>query len=346
MDVAQPATYDAILVLSFGGPEGPEDVVPFLENVTRGRGIPPERLVEVGAHYSLFGGVSPINAANRALIAALEAELSAHGPALPVYWGNRNWHPLLPDTLRQMRDDGVRHAACFVTSAFSSYSSCRQYRDDIVAARERVGEGAPIVDKLRPFFDHPGFIGPMVANVTAALDGLEPALRAGAHLAFTAHSIPSAQAATCDYEIQLREASRLVADAVGGDRPWEVVYQSRSGAPGQPWLEPDIGDHLETLHSAGVDAVVMVPIGFVSDHVEVIYDLDIQASARARALGLTVARAATVGTAPQFVAMIPELIAERSEGAPQRRLGTLAPRPLSCAPGCCPAPARRPPPPT
>ncbi|GAC1543328.1 MAG: ferrochelatase [Acidimicrobiales bacterium] len=341
MDVTPPAAYDAILVLSFGGPEGPEDVVPFLENVTRGRGIPPERLVEVGAHYSLFGGVSPINAANRALIAALETELAARGPHLPVYWGNRNWHPLLADTLRQMRDDGVRHAACFVTSAFSSYSSCRQYRDDIVAARDEVGDGAPIVDKLRPFFDHPGFITPMTANVTAALETLEPALRAGAHLAFTAHSIPSAQAATCDYEIQLREASRLVADAVGGDRSWEVVYQSRSGPPGQPWLEPDIGDHLETLHAGGVAAVVMVPIGFVSDHVEVIYDLDIQASARARALGLTVTRAATVGTAAPFVAMIPELIAERSEGAPQRRLGALAPRPLSCVPGCCPPPARR-----
>lgn len=329
--------YDAILVLSFGGPEGPEDVVPFLEQVTRGRNIPRERLVEVGAHYDLFGGVSPINAANRALIAALEAELSTAGPDLPVYWGNRNWHPFLADTLRRMAGDGVRRAVCFVTSAYSSYSSCRQYLDDIETARAEVGERAPVVDKLRPFFDHPGFIEPMTENVTVALAGLPAPLRTGAPLVFSAHSIPSVQAALCDYEAQLREASRLVAARVGPGHPWAVVYQSRSGPPSQPWLEPDVRDHLSALAADGARAAVLVPIGFVTDHVEVIYDLDIQAAATAADLGIEVVRAATVGTAPAFVAMIRELIAERTEDGPRRALSTLPPRPLSCATGCCPA---------
>ncbi|GAC1321558.1 MAG: ferrochelatase [Acidimicrobiales bacterium] len=334
--------YDAVLVLSFGGPDGPDDVIPFLENVTRGRGIPRERLAEVGAHYELFGGVSPINAANRALIDALQAELREAGPDLPVYWGNRNWHPFLADTLEAMAADGVRRAVCFVTSAFSSYSACRQYLDDIEAARATVGPGAPEIDKLRPFFDHPGFIGPMVKNVTAALAALPSPVVAGAPLVFTAHSRPAAQAARCDYEAQLGEAARLVAEAVGGDHPWALVFQSRSGPPGQPWLGPDVGDHLAMLAAAGDKAAVIVPVGFVADHVEVIYDLDIQAAARADELGLTITRAATVGTAPPFVAMIRELIAERTDGAPRRALSPLPPRPLSCAEGCCPAPPPRP----
>lgn len=329
--------YDALLVLSFGGPERPEDVVPFLEQVTRGRNIPRERLVEVGAHYDLFGGVSPINAANRALIAALEEELRTAGPDLPVYWGNRNWHPFLVDTLRRMAGDGVRRAVCFVTSAYSSHSSCRQYLDDIETARAEVGERAPVVDKLRPFFDHPGFIEPMTENVTVALAALPAPLRTGAPLVFSAHSIPSAQAALCDYEAQLREASRLVAARAGQGHPWALVYQSRSGPPSQPWLEPDVRDHLGALAADGARAAVLVPIGFVTDHVEVIYDLDIQAAATASSLGMEVVRAATVGTAPAFVTMIRELIAERTEDAPRRALGTLPPRPLSCAPGCCPA---------
>lgn len=332
-------TYDAVLVLSFGGPDGPDDVVPFLENVTRGRGIPRERLVEVGAHYDLFGGVSPINAANRTLIAALESELHANGPDLPVYWGNRNWHPLLADTLTRMADDGIQRAVCFVTSAFSSNSSCRQYLDDIERARATVGARAPVVDKLRPFFDHPGFLEPMAANVTAALATIPPGKRDGAALAFTAHSIPSAQAALCDYEAQLREASRIVASRVGA-HPWALVYQSRSGAPGQPWLEPDINDHLRTLATAGTESVVIVPIGFIADHVEVVYDLDMQAAATAASLGLTVARAATVGTAAPFVAMIRELIRERTDGVAPRSLSAIGPRPMDCAAGCCPAPSR------
>jgi len=330
--------YGAVLILSFGGPDGPADVVPFLQNVTRGRGIPPERLTEVGAHYDLFGGVSPINDANRALIAALEAELGEHGPDLPVYWGNRNWHPLLADTVRDMAADGITRAVCFVTSAYSSYSSCRQYLDDIDRARADVGTRAPEIDKLRPFFDHPGFIEPMAANVTAALTELDPAFRGAAHMVFTAHSIPLAQAERCDYAVQLHEAARLVATRASPELPWSVAYQSRSGPPTQPWLGPDIGDHLETLAADGVRAVIVVPIGFVVDHVEVIYDLDIVARARAESLELTMIRAATVGTAPAFVTMIRHLIAERTESAPRLGLGSLPPRPLDCAPGCCPQP--------
>jgi protoporphyrin/coproporphyrin ferrochelatase len=302
--------YDAVLVLSFGGPEGPDDVLPFLENVTRGRGVPAGRLATVAAHYERFGGVSPINAANRALIAALRAELAARGPDLPVYWGNRNWHPLLADAVARMADDGVRRAACFVTSAYGGYSSCLQYVEDIERARSAVGERAPRIEKLPLFFDHPGFVGPFVESTTAALGRLAPEVRAGAHVAFTAHSVPRAQPGADDYAAQVGAASGLVAGCLDGDHPWAVAWQSRSGAPGQPWLEPDIVDHLTALAQAGAPAAVIVPIGFVADHLEVVYDLDVQAMAAAAALGLPVARAATPGTAPAFVSMIRQLVVE------------------------------------
>jgi ferrochelatase len=339
--------YDAIVVLSFGGPEGPDDVVPFLENVTRGRGIPRERLEEVGAHYALFGGVSPINAQNRALVAALEAELAANGPALPVYWGNRNWHPFLVDTLRRMRDDGVQRALAFVTSAYSSYSACRQYLDDIERARAELGDGAPIVDKIRQFSDHPGFIEPMIRNVRAARAALPADVRDDARLVFTAHSVPVSMATSSGYVPQLLEASRLVADATtpDGRDPLDIdlVWQSRSGPPQVPWLEPDISDHLTALAERGVPAVVLVPIGFVSDHMEVVYDLDTVAAETAREVGLPMVRAATVGTDPQFVAMIRELIIERIDaGTPRRALGSLGIRPDVCPAGCCPPPSGRP----
>ena len=323
---APPApVYDAVLVLSFGGPEGPEDVLPFLRRVTSGRAIPAERLAEVGAHYRLFGGVSPLNAANRQLVAALGSELAAHGPDLPVYWGNRNWHPLLGDTVRRMADDGVRRAACFVTSAYSGYSSCRQYLEDIEAARTAVGERAPVIDKLRPFFDHPGFIGPLVEATEAALGTLDPEVARGAHLAFCAHSVPLSQPAITDYVAQLEEASRLVAGRIAGDHRWSLVWQSRSGPPTQPWLEPDVGDHLDALAAAGAPGVVLVPIGFVSDHMEVVYDLDTEAVARAAALDLPVARAATPGSSPAFVTMIRQLLAERLDPAAARlALGRLS----------------------
>jgi ferrochelatase len=316
--------FDALILVSFGGPEGPHDVIPFLENVTRGRGIPRERLAEVGHHYDLFGGVSPINRQNRELIEALEAELATHGIELPVYFGNRNWHPYLTDTIRDMRDNGVRRALAFFTSAFSSYSGCRQYREDIYRAQEEVGSGAPEVVKLRTFNNHPGFVEANADRVREALMQLPEGRRDAAHIVFTAHSIPSAMAAQCRYEDQLAETSRLVAVAVG-PHEHSVVYQSRSGPPHVPWLEPDVSDRLRELADAGVTDVVISPVGFVSDHMEVLYDLDVEAAKTARELGMTMARAGAAGTHPAFVSMIRELIQERLTGADRS----------VCAPGCC-----------
>lgn len=335
--------YDAILIVSFGGPEAPDEVVPFLENVTRGRGIPKERLEEVGAHYHLFGGKSPINDQCRALISALEDTLPGHGIDLPVYWGNRNWTPMLTDTMQQMADDGITQAIAFVTSATSSYSSCRQYREDIERARAEVGDAAPIVHKVRQYYDHPGFIEPMVDNATVALDSLgEVADRA--RFVFTAHSIPISMSSTSDYEAQLREASRLIAERSGRSEAqrseFDLVWQSRSGPPQVPWLEPDINDHLEALSASGTEAVVVIPVGFVSDHMEVMFDLDTEALATANRLELPYARAGTVGTDPRFIAAIVELIEERRNDGPVRALGNLDVRPDFCVPGCCPAPQR------
>jgi ferrochelatase len=333
MSASAPA-YDAVLLVSFGGPEGREDVQPFLANVLRGRPVPTARIAEVVRHYERFGGVSPLNAQNRALLAALEAELASRGPRLPLYWGNRNWHPFLADTLRRMATDGVRRALAFVTSAFSSYSGCRQYLEDIARARAAVGPTAPLVEKLRAFYDHPGFIAAHAHRVREALAALPEPRRADC-LVFTAHSIPVAMAETSRYESQLREACRLVADAAGQGE-WHLVFQSRSGSPSQPWLEPDISDCLRNLAEAGVREVLVSPIGFVSDHMEVVYDLDVEAAALARDLGLKLVRAGTPGTHPAFVSMIRELILERTEGLPPRRLSRLPPPPPECAADCCP----------
>ncbi|MEV4940391.1 ferrochelatase [Streptomyces zaomyceticus] len=363
-DQHDPAPYDALLLLSFGGPEGPDDVVPFLENVTRGRGIPKERLKEVGQHYFLFGGVSPINDQNRALLDALRTDFAAAGLKTPVHWGNRNWAPYLTDTLREMVTDGHRHIAVLTTSAYASYSGCRQYREnlaDALATLEAEGLPLPRVDKLRHYFNHPGFVEPMIEGVLASLAALDPAVRDGAHLAFTTHSIPDSAADTSGpvtehgeggaYVRQHLDVARLIADAVrertGNDHPWELVYQSRSGAPHIPWLEPDICDHLETLHGAGAPAVVMVPIGFVSDHMEVLYDLDTEATAKAAELGLPVRRSATVGADPRFAAAVRELLLERAareRGTRAERcaLGALGPSHDLCPIGCCPARAERP----
>lgn len=332
--------YDALVVVSFGGPEGPDDVMPFLANVTRGRDVPAERLAEVAATYAQFGGVSPINAHNRQLVAAVQAELERAGPRLPVYWGNRNWHPLLEDAVRSMQADGVRRALAFVTSAFSSYSGCRQYREDIERARAAVGAGAPTIDKLRVFFNHPGFLEPVAARVRAALNELSSDNRQGAHLLFTAHSIPRSMAATSDYEAQLRDAADVVAGLAGGHHPWSLVYQSRSGPPSVPWLEPDVGDALVALAPLGSPSAVVVPLGFVCDHMEVVYDLDRVALPRARAAGVECVRAATVGDDPAFVSMIAELARERTDpsATPRRSLGRLGPRTDVCDEGCCPAP--------
>jgi ferrochelatase len=336
------APYDAVLLVSFGGPEGPEDVLPFLENVLRGRNVPRERMLEVADHYQHFGGKSPINAQNRALISALRTELAEHGPNLPIYWGNRNWHPLLPDTLAQMARDGVRRSIAFFTSAYSSYSGCRQYRENVAIAQAVVGSAAPHVDKLRVFFNHPGFIEPMVESVHAALKQIPTERRQATHIVYTAHSIPSAMAAGCPYERQLQETAGLISAAVGRTEP-PVVYQSRSGPPSQPWLEPDINDHLRKLASEKtVRDVVIVPIGFISDHLEVLFDLDTETRQVGESLGINVVRAPTVGTHPKFVRMIRDLIVERmTPGVDRAALGTLGPSHDICPADCC-LPAPRP----
>jgi ferrochelatase len=341
--------YDAFLLVSFGGPEGPGDVIPFLQNVTRGRGVPVERLQHVAAHYDLFGGVSPINQQNRDLISAVEKDFAASGIALPVYWGNRNWDPYLADTVAAMARDGVRRALAFVTSAYSSYSSCRQYRDDIAGAQAQAGPGAPVIDKIRLYYNHPGFIGSLAASTQRAIGSLPAGVRDQAQLVFTAHSIPVAMAAASGpdggaYPAQLTEASRLVAEQAGGGpdggpRRWQLAYQSRSGPPSQPWLEPDVNDCLTALARDGAAAVVLVPVGFVSDHVEVRYDLDIEAAQTAAALGLPVARAATPGTDPAFVSMITELVQEQLAAAPPAALGARGPSLSTCGNGCCGAQA-------
>ena len=332
---AMPVRHDAVLLVSFGGPEGMDDVMPFLANVVRGRNVPPERLQQTAAHYAHFGGKSPLPAQSRALVAALEQELAAHGPRLPVYLGNRNWHPFLADTLRQMAKDGVERALAFFTSAYGSYSGCRQYLENVEAARAEVGAKAPAVDKLRAFYNHPGFVEPLVELVGAAFERIDEPRRAAARLVFTAHSLPRALAAASRYEAELGETAGLVAERLGRTG-FALVYQSRSGPPSQPWLEPDIVEHLRGLASEGVKDVVVAPIGFLSDHMEVVYDLDLDARARAVELGLNLVRAATVGTHPRFVRMIRELVEERVLGNTLRpSLGTRGPAPDECAPGCC-----------
>jgi ferrochelatase len=327
MSPAQP--YDALLVVSFGGPEKPDDVIPFLENVLRGKNVPRERMLEVADHYLHFGGKSPINAQVGALIAALEVELAAHGLALPVYWGNRNWHPMLADTVARMQADGVRKALAFATSAFGSYSGCRQYREDIDQARAAAGPGAPEIHKLPTFHNRPGFIQAMAGHVRAAIDALPADRRAAATLVYTAHSVPLSMARTSPYVEQLQEACRLVSQSVG--REGALVYQSRSGPPSQPWLEPDVCQHIRQLHAGGVTEIVLAPIGFLSDHMEVVYDLDTEAAQLCRELGVNLSRASTVGVHPVFVSMLREMIAERVDGS--------APADV-CRPECCALPAR------
>ncbi len=331
-----PLSYDALLLVSFGGPEKPADVLPFLGNVLRGKNVPPERVLEVAEHYQLFDGVSPINAQNRAILAAIVDELNRYGPRLPVYWGNRNWHPLLSEAIRQMAEDGVRRALAFVTSSFASYSGCRQYLEDIERAREEVGPDAPQVDKLRVFYNHPGFIAPMAERVAAALDRIPVDRRDSAPLIYTAHSLPLAMARNCRYEEQLREACRLVSDMVGRT-DWSLAYQSRSGPPSQPWLEPDVGDYLVDLHrDRQVRDVVIVPIGFLSEHMEVIYDLDVELRGLCEELGINMVRSGLVANHPRFITMIRELVLERFQDQPVRLvLGSQGVCPDVCPPDCC-----------
>jgi ferrochelatase len=339
---------DALLVLSFGGPEGLDEVRPFLENVVRGRGVPPERLDAVEEHYRHFGGVSPLNARNREIIAALRQRTD-----LPVYFGNRNWHPLVEDTVAEMARAGVRRALVFATSAYGGYSACRQYQEDIERARKAVGEGAPELVKLRHFFDHPDFIAANADAVREAAGSLPADVRDVARLVFTAHSVPVAADVAAGppeegghrYSRQVGETARLVAAELGVEE-YDVVWQSRSGPPQVPWLEPDIVDHIETLHARGVPAVIVSPVGFVSDHVEVVWDLDTEAKERAAELGMGFARAATAGPDPRFADMVVELMAERLHEAAPRRLGEVpgggcTVNGAPCAVGCC-VPARRP----
>jgi ferrochelatase len=348
---------DAVLVLSFGGPEAPDEVRPFLENVTRGRNVPPERLDEVEEHYHHFGGMSPINGLNREMIAALRRELDAGGYDLPVYFGNRNWHPYAEDTVTEMARDGVRNALVFATSAYGGYSACRQYHEDIARARaaaiERLGDEALVPDltKLRHFYDHPLFLESVADGVRAAQETVD-----GGHdarLIFTAHSIPVSADETAGppeegghrYSRQVGEAARLVAGEVGVT-DYDQVWQSRSGPPQVPWLDPQIEAHVETLAGKGVTDVVVSPIGFVSDHVEVAFDLDAELAEQAGELGVRMARAASAGSDPRFIRMIVELIAEQTSGAEPRVCGS-GPRGgvgcngTLCAPGCCEPPARR-----
>jgi ferrochelatase len=348
--------YDAFLLVSFGGPEGPADVMPFLQNVTGGRRVPAERLAEVAHHYEFLGGASPINAQCRDLLAAIGKDFAAAGLSLPLYWGNRNWRPYLADTVAAMAVAGVRHAIAFVTSGFGSYSSCRQYLGDIEAARAQAGPGAPRIDKIRHFFNHPGFIGSFADAALAAIGALPAAVAPGAWLVFTAHSVPEAMAAASGpqgglYPAQLAEAARLVAarvaEAEGRERPWRLAYQSRSGPPSVPWLGPDVCDQLSAAARAGAPAVVVVPVGFVSDHVEVVWDLDHEASERARERGMAFARAATAGADPRFARMVVELVREQLDGAPPRALGAVPTAGVGvngapCEPDCCLPPARAP----
>jgi ferrochelatase len=360
-DTVEPVPdYDAFLLVSFGGPEGPDDVIPFLRNVTRGRGVPATRLEEVAEHYMAFGGVSPLNGQCRELLAAVGADFAARGVDLPLYWGNRNWQPYLTDTVAQMAAAGVRRAVAFVTSAYSSYSACRQYRDDIERARAEVGKGAPVIDKIRPYFNHPGFIEPFADATRTALGSLPPEASGTARLVFTAHSIPVGMAAASGssaagtavavpggwYAAQLREAARLITGRTGpSHRDFDLVYQSRSGPPGVPWLGPDIRDHIAGLAKGNAPGAVVVPVGFTSDHMEVVHDLDVEAAQTAATLGLPLARAAAPMPDPRFAAMVTDLVLERmGQAAPASPrpawLGDFGPAAGDCPADCC---ARTPP---
>jgi protoporphyrin/coproporphyrin ferrochelatase len=328
--------YDGLLVVSFGGPEGPDDVMPFLENVLRGKPVPRERMLEVAEHYYHFGGVSPINDQNRALIASLQIALQSANIDLPIFWGNRNWQPTLTEALTQMRDAGVKRSLAFFTSMFSSYSGCRQYRENLAAAATEVGPGAPIVEKIRFGFNHPLFIETMADRVTTAIRGLPSELQQDAPLLFTAHSIPHSMAEGCNYELQLRETAQLIADVVGKPQ-WELVYQSRSGPPQQPWLEPDVVARVEQLHAEKqIGAVIVAPIGFISDHMEVLFDLDYELAEKCKHLGVALARAGTAGTHPLFVEMIVQLIRERLDPQTGRQaVGKLGAWHDVCPTNCC-----------
>jgi ferrochelatase len=336
--------YDAVLVVSFGGPEGPDDVSPFLDNVLRGLTLPTPVRARIAARYDAFGGVSPINAHTRAFIDALRDELDSHGPALPIYWGNRNWHPLLPDTMKQMAADGVKRALAYITTMFGSYSGCRKYREDLYEAASGL-EDPPRIDKLRFGYNHPGFIEAVAARTAAAFAEIPEPRRLHTPILFTAHSLPESMAKQAPYEAQLGDACRLVGDALEHQR-WRLVYQSNNASYGrEAWLGPDVREALAAVEREGSRDVVVVPLGFVCDHMEVVLDLDVDAAAVAKQLNLNMVRAGTVGAHPAFVSMVRELIVERMAANPTRRaLGASGPSHDYCPPDCClsgrPGPAK------
>lgn len=329
--------FQAVLLAAFGGPEAPEEVMPFLERVVAGRNVPASRLEEVATHYHHFGGRSPVNDHNRALARALEVELAGAGLDWPVYLGNRNWHPHFEETLARMRADGIRRALALFTTPYGSYPGCRQYLEDLERARASVGEGAPELVRIRSYFDHPGFIQAVTDRTREALETLPEAERPRVRLVFTAHSLPVAMARSSPYVAQLTLACSLVAEALG--RPdWHLVFQSRSGPPGQPWLEPDVLDFLDGL--AGTGAVLLSPIGFLSDHIEVLWDLDVEAARLCRDLGWPLRRAATVGIHPAFVRSLRQLVEESARpGSPVLKLCPGAPEHRTCGPDCCRRPS-------
>lgn len=325
--------YDAILIVSFGGPEGPDDVMPFLDNVLMGLNVPKPVKVRIAKRYQRFGGISPINRETRSFIQALEIEIQNNGPQLPIYWGNRNWHPMLPDTLNRMADDGIKNAIAYVTSTFSSYSGCRKYREDLYEAIQGV-DNPPHIDKLRVGYNHPGFIKAVSDRTREALESTSVD-KEEVVLMFTAHSLPLSMAKCTDYEAQLQEACNLVGQVVGINS-WQLVYQSNNASYGEPWLEPDIADALEKVKSSGRSHVVIMPIGFVCDHMEVVLDLDIEAKEQANNLGLQLTRAATVGSHPAYISMVRELIIERMSKNPDRQyLGSRGANGDYCKPDCC-----------
>lgn len=333
--------YDALMLVSFGGPEGHEDVMPFLKNVLRGKPVPEERMMEVAEHYHEFDGVSPINEQNRQLIAALKQEMQARDLNLPVYYGNRNWEPFITEALTDMKEEGIQSSLAFFTSMYSCYSGCRQYRENIQKARDEVGEGAPEVAKLRMGFNHPGFIRANLDRLREAGEtlGSDPS---DTKILFTAHSIPLAMAENCTYEKQLRETIRILADEIKL-KDVELVFQSRSGPPQQPWLEPDVCDRIEELAEEGLKELIIAPVGFISDHMEVLFDLDTEAAEVCNTKGIRMQRAATVGVHPAFVGMIVDLMEERMGLRDEKpALGDLGPWHDVCPKDCCRYQPRRP----